>query len=115
MLRTIALGAEFLGNSVAALALLRLAFARISATPRELLFASFLTVMGVFCLTNVGYAVIIAMPDNTYIGWGSTFEAVAETVQILTFMYASPVLLTIIACTNILHKRGFNFRKIGVS
>ena len=117
MLRTISLGAEFLGNGLAVLALLRLVAHKLLANePRQWLFSAFLFTMALFCATNVGYAMIVAMPDNSYVGWGSTFEAVAESVQVLTFLYAAPILLTLIAVTNILQKRGFKFvtRKVGV-
>ena len=117
MLKTISLGAEFLGNSLAVIALLRLAaYKLVNNEPRQWLFPPFLITVALFCATNVGYSLIVALPDNSYVGWGSAFESVAETVQILTFLYISPVLLTLIAATNVLQKRGFKFitRKVGV-
>ena len=117
MLRTISLGAEFLGNGLAVLALLRLVAYKLATNePRQWLFSAFLLSMVLFCATNVGYALIVALPDNSYVGWGTKFESAAETVQIFIFLYITPVLLTLIAATNVLQKRGFKFitRKVGV-
>lgn len=117
MLRTISLGAEFLGNGLAAVALLRLVkYKLVDSSSRQWLFSMFLFSMAAFCATNVGYSMIVALPENQYVGWGSTFETVAETVQVLTFLYITPVLLTLIAATNVLQKRGFKFinRKVGI-
>ena len=110
MLRTISLGAEFLGNGLAAFALLRLVkYKLFDSPPRQWLFPMFLFSMAAFCFTNVGYSMTVALPHNPYIGWGSEFETVAETVQVLTFLYITPVLLTLIAVTHVLEKRGFKF------
>lgn len=109
MLRTIALGAEFLGNGLAAVALTRLAFHKgFSSSDRRLLFALFLLAMAVFCLSNVCYAVIVARPDHPHFGWGTAFESVVESVQIVIFLYVAPVLVTLIAITRVLQKRGHN-------
>ena len=117
MLSTISLGAEFLGNGLAVVALLRLVAYKLATNePRQWLFSTFLFTMALCCATNIGYCLIVAWPDSSHVGWGSTFESVAETVQVLIFLYITPVLLTLIAATNILQKRGFKFitRKIGV-
>lgn len=117
MLKTISLGAEFLGNGLAVLALLRLVVYKVTGNEtRQWLFPALLLTMAFFCATNVGYAITVTLPDNSYVGWGSGFEAAAETIQILAFLYITPVLLTLIVATNVLQKRGFKLmtRKVGM-
>ena len=108
MLRSVALGAEFLGNSLAAAALFRLVYFRArSAKSVNCLFCAFLISMAAFCLTNVGYALIISAPGNDVVGVGTRFEYVVESVQVVTFVYVTPVLLTLIVVGNILWAKGY--------
>ena len=112
MLKNFALSVEFLGSLAAAGALLRLSFWRLR-THRQFLFGAFLFAMAAFCLSNAGFAIIVGNADSSTVGFDSMFARVCESIQLLIFLYATPILVTAVVVVNVLARRT-SVRKIGV-